>query len=251
MALNVDDRVTLLGKSKNETMRQRTMTVVGIFDLGMEDVEKGMVYMTLPEAQSLYNLRDQATEVTITLDSTGQEEAVLPVLRAALPSYEVDSWATLRPDISETMNSSAVYADVFGFIVLFIAGIGIFNLMLMAVFERTREMGVLAALGMKGRRLMSLFVIEGALIGLVGAVIGGLLGLALAWSVTQAGGISLSFYSGMGEFTALMGERLYPRLGIVGVINRGMIVVLLAALASLYPAWQASRKEPAEALHYV
>ena len=154
MDLNIDDRVTLLGKSKNETMRQRTMTVVGIFDLGMEDAEKGMVFMTLPEAQSLYNLRDQATEVTLTLDSTGQEDAVLPVLRAALPGYEVDSWATLRPDISETMESSAVYADVLGFIVLLIAGIGILNLMLMAVFERTREMGVLAALGMKGRRLM-------------------------------------------------------------------------------------------------
>jgi ABC-type lipoprotein release transport system permease subunit len=55
----------------------------------------------------------------------------------------------------------------------------------------------------------------------------------------------------MGEITALMGSRLYPSVGLADTINRGLTVVVIVALASLYPAWQASRKEPAEALHHI
>jgi len=250
MQITVDDRVTLLGKSKNETMRQRTMTVVGIYDLGMADAEKGMVFMTLPEAQRLYNLRDQATEVSITLQSTGQEAAIIPMLQAALPGYEVDSWVTLRPEMREAMESKGAFTSVFGFIVLFIAAIGILNLMMMAVFERTREMGVLAAIGMKGRQLLALFVLEGAMIGLVGAIIGGLLGVAILWAISQVG-IDLSYAAGTGEMTALLGSRLYPAVEPLTVVSRGLAVVAIAALAAFYPAWQAARKEPADALHHL
>ncbi|MCB9136920.1 MAG: ABC transporter permease [Caldilineaceae bacterium] len=251
MEIGVDDRVTLLGKSKNETMRQRTMTVIGIYDLNMQEAEQGMVYMSLAEAQSLYNLRGEATEVSITLSQTGREDEIVPRLKSELPGYEVDSWATLRPEIREAMESKAAFTSIFGFIVLFIAAIGILNLMLMAVFERTREMGVLAALGMKGRQLMGLFVLEGSLIGLLGAILGGALGMGLMALINQMGGIDLSYTQGMGEMTALMGDRLYPSITLTNVINRGVAVVFITALASLYPAWQAVHREPAQALHYV
>ncbi|NJN84318.1 MAG: ABC transporter permease [Caldilineaceae bacterium] len=250
MKVGVGDRVTLLGKSQHETMRQRTMTIVGIYDLGMKEAEKGMVFMTLAEAQSLYNLRDQATEVSITIQSMGQEQVVIPALAAALPGYEVDSWETLRPEIRETMQSKAAFTSIFGFIVLFIAAIGVLNLMMMAVFERTREMGVLAALGMKGRQVMLLFLLEGSMIGAIGALIGGVLSLLLLGAIAQVG-IDMSAMSSLGEMTALMGSRLYPSIDLTDVISRGVAVILIAALASLYPAWQASRQEPAEALHHV
>jgi ABC-type lipoprotein release transport system permease subunit len=247
---NVGDRISLLGHSKQETMRQRTMTVVGIFDLRAPDLERGVVFMTLPEAQDLYNLRGQATEVAITLTNVAQEAAVMARLQDALPAYEVDSWATLRPEIRETMDAKQVFTSVFGLIVVLIASIGILNLQLMAVFERTREMGVLAALGWKGRQIMNLFLIEGTLIGVVGAVVGCALGAALLMAVASVG-IGFSFASGMGEITALMGDRLYPSVDATSIIVRGVVVAIIAALASLYPAWQAGRKEPAQALHHV
>jgi ABC-type lipoprotein release transport system permease subunit len=250
LKVNVGDRVNLTGRSKRGQMRQRTMTIVGIYDLGMREAEERAVFMTLPEAQTLYNLRRQATEVAVTLQDMGQEKAVLNTLQAALPGDEVDSWQTLKPEIRETMDTKQVFTSVMGLIVVLIASIGILNLMMMAVFERTREMGVLAALGMKGRQIMGLFLLEGTLIGLVGAVIGCLLGILLLGLVGQVG-IDLSFASGMGEVGALMGDRLYPSVTLAGVISRGVAVALIAVLASLYPAWQASHKEPAEALHHV
>ena len=250
LKVKAGDRVTLLGRSQHETMRQRTMTIVGIYDLGMAEAEKGMLFITLPEAQFLYNLRDQATEVAITLQSVGQEKVVVPALQAALPGDEVDSWETLKPEMRQTIETKSASTTIFGFVLLLIAAIGILNLMLMAVFERTREMGVLAALGMKGRQIMGLFLLEGAMIGAVGAVIGAVLGIALLWLFGQIG-IDISYASGMGEITALMGDRLYPSISLAATISLSVAVVFIAALASLYPAWQASRKEPAQALHHV
>ena len=247
---NVDDRVTLVGRRKNETMRQRTMTIVGIYDLGMRDAEKSAVFMSLAEAQSLYNMRDSASEVAVTLQSVGQEDTVIAELQALLPGYEVDSWQTLRPEIAQTLQTKAAFTSFFGFIVLLIASIGILNLMLMAVFERTREMGVLAALGMKRRQILTLFLLEGAFIGLVGAVLGCILGALVILALDQVG-LDLSFAQGMGEITALMGSRLYPAVTLNQIISRGIGVVIIAALAALYPAWQAARKEPADALHHV
>jgi ABC-type lipoprotein release transport system permease subunit len=147
LKVEVGDRVKLLGRSKRGQMRQRTMTIVGIYDLGMREAEERAVFMTLPEAQTLYNLRKQVTEVTLTLHDTGQEKAVLTRLRAALPDVEVDSWQTLKPEIRETMQTKQVFTTVMGLIVVLIASIGILNLMMMAVFERTREMGVLPRWG--------------------------------------------------------------------------------------------------------
>ena len=250
LQVGAGDRVVLLGRSKNETMRQHSMTIVGVYDLGLAEAEKRMVFITLPEAQTLYNLRDQATDVSISLEGVGQEAAVMSALQAALPAYEVDSWATLRPEIRQALDSKSGVTGFLGLVVILIASIGILNLMMMAVFERTREMGVLAALGMKGRRVMGLFVLEGAMIGAVGAVVGCGLSLLLIGLLGRVG-INYAGASGMGEAIALMGDRLYPTIQLTDFISRGVMVIFIAALASLYPAWQAARKEPAEALHHV
>jgi ABC-type lipoprotein release transport system permease subunit len=248
--VGVGDRIVLLGKRKDESMRQRTMTVVGIFDLGLGDAEKGLVYINLPTAQTLYNLRDQETEVAVNLTQVGQEDALISSLQPDLPNYEVDSFDTLRPEIGEVLATKSAFTGAMGFIVLLMASIGILNLMMMAVYERTREMGVLAALGLKGRQLMALFLLEGMFIGLLGAVIGCILSWLVVSVVAQVG-LDTSFAQGTGDITALMGDRLYPSIPIANIVFYGVAVVIIAALASLFPAWQASRNEPAESLHYI
>jgi ABC-type lipoprotein release transport system permease subunit len=250
LAVSVGDRVTLVGRSKNGAMRQHSMVVVGIYDLQTPEVEKHALFIPLADAQTLYNLRGQATEVAVFLRDVGAEDRVRAALQAQLPGYEVDSWQTLRPDIEQVFRTKAAFSGFIGMVVLIIAGIGILNLMLMAAFERTREMGVLAALGMKSRQIMGLFVLEGALIGIVGALVGCLLGALLLAAVGQVG-IDLASYSGLGEVGALLGNRLYPVMTPDALLARGGLAILIAALASLYPAWQASRHEPAQALHHV
>ncbi len=251
LGVGVGDNVTLLGRSKNESMRQHNFTLVGIYDLHTPDAEKGTVFIPLADAQTLYNLRDQVTEVPIFLKQIGSEAAVMAALQNQLPNYEIDSWQTLKGDLKETLDAKFAYTSFFGIVVIVIASIGILNLMLMAVFERTREMGVLAALGMKGRQIMRLFLLEGSLIGVVGAVIGSAIGFLLIALMGSAGLDFSKLTSGMGEVGVLMSGKLYPTITATDLIIRFIIVVVIAALASLYPAWQASRKEPSQALHHV
>jgi ABC-type lipoprotein release transport system permease subunit len=249
LELTVDDRLTLVGRATHEQMRRRTMTVVGLYDLGLPEVEKATVYVSLAEAQTLFDLRDQATEVVVSLEQVGQEEPILASLRSALPGYEVDSWRTLNPEMTQAFAVNEQVMSLFGLVVLLIAAVGILNILLMAVFERTREIGILAALGLKRRQIMALFLQEGILMGLVGAVTGSILGGAVVWHLSRVGlKWTASEYS---ELTALMGDRIFFSMGLDQLLGRALTVGVIAALASLYPAWQASRKEPAEALHYV
>jgi len=252
--VSVGDRVSLIGRRKDESMRQRTMTIVGIFDLGLGEAEKGLVYINLPTAQTLYNLRDQETEVAVILKEIGQENALINAIAPGLPNYEVDSLYTLRPEFAEALAADRIIGLLTGGIMLLMAGIGILNLMLMAVFERTREMGVLAAMGMKGRQVMGLFVLEGAFIGLVGAVIGCIAGWLLIMTVGRTGIDFSGMIEGIedaGEIYALMGDHLYPHISGATIVLYGLAAVVVGALAALFPAWQASKKEPAESLHYV
>jgi ABC-type lipoprotein release transport system permease subunit len=251
LEVTVDDRVTLVGRATHEQMRRRTMTIVGIYDMGMGEIEKRMVYVSLTEAQVLFDLRDQATEVAVFLERVGQEPPVVEGLQAALPGYEVDAWDTLDPSTKQSMETEDEIMGAFGLIILLIAGVGILNLMLMAVFERTREIGLLAAMGLKRREIVVLFLLEGVLIGLLGALAGSALGglvnayygkVGLEWAATA------SEYS---PLAALLGGRIYFTIGMDTLFNRALTVAIIAALASLYPAWQASQREPAEALHYV
>jgi len=256
LEVTIGDRVTLVGRATHQQMRRRTMTIIGIYDLGIPELEKSMVYVSLLEAQTLFDLRDQATEVAIYLEQVGQEPPVVETLQTALPGYEVDAWDTLDPSAKQMMELEAQIMDMFGLVILLIAGVGILNLMLMVVFERTREIGLLAAMGLKRRETVALFLMEGVLVGLLGALAGSVLGGAIGAYYGRVGIDWMALYGGMdvGEVSpliGLMGERLYLRIGIGVLAGRALTVGVIAALASLYPAWQASKREPAEALHYV
>ena len=137
------------------------------------------------------------------------------------------------------------------FILILIACTGILNLMMMAVFERTREMGVLAALGMKGRQVMGLFLLEGALVGLVAAVVGSLLGWLAILGFNASGGYDMTAYADLGELYALMGDAIYASVNPLGILRLAATVVLMATLAACIPAWQAARQQPADALHHI
>jgi putative ABC transport system permease protein len=149
------------------------------------------------------------------------------------------------------MDLSVVATAFFGFIVVSMACIGILNIMLMAVYERTREMGVLAALGMKGRQVMGLFLLEGAMIGAVGAVGGCTLGWLGMLAFNRSGGYDMSSFTSAGEIYALMGDAFYATINPTSIIQLGLLLVVMAVLASLIPAWQASQREPADSLHHI
>jgi ABC-type lipoprotein release transport system permease subunit len=250
MAVKVGDRVTLVGRAQHDQMRQRTMTVVGIFDVGMSDFEKTTVYMSLAEAQDLYGLTGKASEVAISLKSLGQEDAVLAALRPSLNGDEMGSWRTTFPELQKAVNSKNGVMDIFNVIILVIVGIGILNLLMMAVFERTREIGLMGALGVRPNQITTLFLLEGAILGLVGVAAGIVLGLIFNGILSQVG-IDFSAYANLTSYTAMLNGRVYSTLGLEKIFQRVITVLIISVLAAWSPAREAARREPAEALHYV
>ena len=249
MGVKVGDRITMVGSSQHEQMRQRTMNIVGIYDLGLADMEKQDVYISLLEAQTLYGVNG-STEVAIFLSKLGQESSVINTMKPALPGYEIESFQANYPDLASTINTKTGVMNFFSVIIIAIAGIGILNLLLMAVYERTREIGVLGAMGLKPRQISLLFILEGTMIGLVGAAAGVIFGLAINGYLMKVG-LDFGDLSNVASYMALVQSRIYPTWGIERLPMRVSMIVLIAALAALIPATEAGRREPAEALHFV
>ena len=250
MDVKVGDRFTLAGRSAHEQMRQRTVTVVGIYDLGMGEIEKRSVFMSMKEAQDLYGLPGQSSEVVVTLEKLGEESTVIIKLEKSLPGYEIASWETNFPELKAALTTKGKAMDIFGFIIILVAGIGIMNLLMMAVYERTREIGLMGAMGLKPRQISLLFILEGTMMGLVGLAAGIATGIALN-ALMGIVGFDFTSFSTITEYAALINERVYPTLGMENLLGRSLPILIISVLASLYPAFEASRREPADALHYV
>jgi len=250
MGVTVGDRITLTGRSAHEQMRQRTMTVVGIYDLGMSELEKRTVYISLAEAQTLYDLTGKSTEVAIVLKQIGREPGVIAALKPGLPGYEIEPFQANYPELESAITTKTGVMNIFSIVILMMAAIGILNLLLMAVYERTREIGVLGALGLKPRQITLLFILEGTMIGLVGVAVGIVLGLMIN-GVLMRVGLDFSAYSSVTSYMALITGRIYPSWGLSKLLVRGLTVAIIAALAAVIPAREAAHREPAEALHAV
>jgi ABC-type lipoprotein release transport system permease subunit len=250
MGLKLGDRFTLAGHDTHEQMRSRTMTVGGIFDIGMADIEKTTVYLSLAEAQDLYGLPGQTTEVILTLRQIGNEQAVINAIKPGLPNVEMTSWQESFPELESAINTKGAAMDIFSAMMIVIVAIGILNLLLMAVFERTREIGVLGAIGLKPGNIATLFVLEGGMMGLVGLALGVVLGLLTNLAMSSVG-LDFSAFGSMTTYTALISGRIYSTLGTERLASHALLVLIICLVASLWPAHEASLQEPAKSLHYV
>jgi putative ABC transport system permease protein len=138
----------------------------------------------------------------------------------------------------------------FSVVILAIASIGLFNILLMAIYERTQEIGLLGAIGVKPRQISLLFLYEGIMIGLVGAAVGTLMGFTVT-SVIGIWGLNFGAFIDFVDYMALMGTHIYPAFDFNLTLQRAGLLAVISAIAALYPAIEASRREPADALHHV
>ena len=221
-------------------------TIRGLFSTGIPGYDESAVFMTLDKAQAFARTGARASAVMILLNDRAETDTVAAALRR--PDVAVLTWTDLNSFFVETMQlASSLYVLLDGIVISIVAVI-IANTLLMAVFERVREMGILSALGMKGGQIRQMFLLEGASLGLAGVAVGAVLGL-LGVSYLATTGIPLSEKtaavagSGFAIGTTMRASFDWGTFAALAVAT--LIIVLLA---SLYPAWYAARLEPVDAL---
>jgi len=244
LALSVGSQVNLLVNTSDGTVDEQPFTVRGIFTTGSTGYDKGLVLLPLAKAQAFSGAGDHASMIFVLLHDREQAEAVA----AAIPSanFQVKTWRELNSLLVLVNDFSNAYLTVINLIILGITVTVIVNTLLMSVFERMREIGILSAIGMKGRQIIALFLAEASLLAMGGITFGALAGWALSAYFGKVG-IYFGDLGISGEM--LLEDRIYTSLTLESAINLIITAFVITLIASLYPARMASRMEPVEALH--
>ena len=247
--VKVGDTVVVIATNKDGSVNGKTFLVSGILESATGPGGRDG-YINFDDAREILRISDkEASEFAVSVKSLGRVEEVARNIREGLATrdqkqsgIEVHTWSQLSP----FANVAKMIDVMIFFIKLMLVGIvliSILNVMIMAVYERIREIGTIAAIGTLPGKILSLFLMEGFCLGVAGAVAGVLVGLGIIWVLNLAK-ITFNF----GQATGLI---LAPTIAPTEIVTACLMVIIVSVLASLQPAYKASRMEPIEALRYV
>jgi len=243
LGLQVGDQLQLLVNTADGTVDEQTFTIRGIFSTGTTAYDKGVVLMPLAKLQAFSGAGNHASAIFVLLNDREQADAVAAAISGQ--GFEVETWREMNELLVLVNDFSNAYLTFINLIVLGVTAIVIVNTLLMSVFERMREIGILSSIGMKGRQVVMLFLAEASLLALGGVTAGALTGWALSAYFGKVGVYfgDLGISGGM-----VLPDRIYPYLTFDAAVNLIITAFVITLLASLYPARLASRMEPVEAL---
>jgi ABC-type lipoprotein release transport system permease subunit len=245
LGLAVGQNVSLAVVNADSQPDEAVFAVRGIFSSGVPGYDENSVLMPLARAQALTRTEKHASAIVMLLNR--QEDAPLVAAQLQQPGLTSLTWREMNQVFLQLMDTSLGFYYVMDAIVMLVVAVVIANTLLMAVFERIREMGILAALGMKSRQIMLMFLLEAATLGIAGIVVGIVLGSAGVGYLATAGiylGEEIASAAGNIPVSSTIHGRFVP--GMFAWLSFWTLVIIL--LASLYPAWFAARREPVDAL---
>ncbi len=242
----VGKRVVIMSQDPDNQIADRGLRVVGLFTASTGAVEEAYVFMGKNTAQKMLGIGNATTEVVFLGDDYRQVDPLYEaVVERVGNNVEVTRWYDVDAYLGSMMRVMDGFVLVWVVVIFLALSFGLVNTLVMAVFERIREIGLMLALGMKPASILGQIVIESMMLLVVGLCIGNLLSWATV--VPLQDGIDISFVAeGMEMFGAA--SMLYPRLYLNDMILANIVVLVLGFLASLSPAWRASRYEPVEAI---
>ncbi len=242
----VGKRVVIMSQDPDNEIADRGFRVVGLFNASMPAFEDGYVFVGKSVAQEMLGIGGATTEVYFVGDDYRDVEPTYEKVIAAVDdSVDVRRWYDVDTYLGTMLRVMDGFVLIWVVVIFLALSFGLVNTLVMAVFERVREIGLMMALGMKPSMILGQIVIESMLLLAVGLVIGDV----LAWASIQPIKDGLDI-SAVAEGMEMMGASsvLYPKLTLYDVVLANVVVLILGFLASLSPAWRASRYEPVEAI---
>jgi ABC-type lipoprotein release transport system permease subunit len=246
MGITVGRRVSLAASNANGVGQEGIFTVVGLVDTGFPSIDQNRVILPLAQAQSFSGVGNRVSSIILMLHD--QADAAVVATKLAGPDTQVLTWEELNRLILESVENGLIFYYVLYGIVFLAVAVIIANTLLMSVFARAREIGILSSLGLNRGQITLLFLIEGILLALLGIALGWVLGLGVAAYMTYVGfsipAETASLVEGFAFGTTLKGGFAPDQYVIFS-----LLLLVVVSLVSLYPASFAARMEPVEALH--
>ena len=248
--VTIGDKVVGMANTPSGSIGSDVFRVVGIFKTASSEFDKTTVFIPIVSAQQMLNIPGKIHEFAIITDKYENADFVSKALQKKLgKKYESLSYNEILPLLVLQMDLYKQLLIVVNLIIALALIFGIINAMLMAVYERIREIGVLMAVGMKNSKIFSMILIEALIIGVLGTIFGIIFGYGIN-ALLLSGGIDLRWFAeSLSSFG--VGAIIYPKISLENFIQIITIIPLVSVVGAMYPALKAIRLEPVSAIRYV
>ncbi len=242
----VGKRIVLMSQDPGNEIADRGYRVVGLFKSQLATNEEAMVFAGKATVQKMLGIDNQVSEVAVSGDEYRHVDALLAEVKSIMgDDAEVLPWQELNAYLGSMLGVMDGFVLVWMIVIFLALSFGLVNTLVMAVFERVREIGLMLALGMRPSSILGQIIVESVFLLIIGLIVGN--ALAFATMIALRDGIDISSVAeGMEMFGAA--SILYPEMEVNDVILANVVVITLGFLASLSPAWRASRYDPIEAI---
>ena len=252
MQLNIGDELTILGSGRDGSIAATIMPVVGIYESGSRDIDRNILQMPLLTFQDVFNMNGHGHAIVIYDEDVKQLEILrkqFQLLTASNDDLVTLSWDELQPGVRQMIELDYSSGWMMYIVLVVIITFSILNTFLMSVLERTREFGIMLALGYTPFNIGRLVMLEAFILTLVGLALGTLIGLAINYYFYVYG---LTF-SGMEEMAKAynMPATIRPQISFESVLLGPAVILLFTLVAALYPATRIRKLEPVEAMHHI
>ena len=241
-------KIILRMQALNGEITEEAFRVTGVFSTTNQMFDQTTVFVEKDYLDQILGLKkDQIHEIAIMLNDEKQLESTKEKLAKKFPNVLVEDMYSLDPYMKMAKSMAVIYYFIFELFILFALSFGIVNSMLMAVLERTKEIGMLMAIGMKKAKVFTMIILETVMLSLTGGIAGMILGYLI---VTYTGhtGLDFSAYMKQGSESLGVSPVVYPQLPFYIIVGTTILVILTAIVAAIYPAVKAIKLKPVDAL---
>ena len=253
LRVDISDELTLLGSGHDGSFAAGIAIVSGIFESGVAEIDRSMAQLPIGYFQNLFGMDDRGHNIVVNAPELTQvaalQQTIVNNMLSARDKLVVLDWEQLQPGLKQAIQADFTSAWFMYGVLIVLVAFSVLNTQLMSVLERTREFGVMMALGVKPARLGSLVITETVVMSGLGLAIGAALGIVMTWYLSIVG----FSYPGMEQMAERFNlpDRMYPSLSLLSIMLGPSIVFLFSLLASIYPAIRLFFLQPVAAMRAV
>ncbi len=257
LSVRVGERINLISPTGTMTPagpvpRMTAFTVSGIFELGMYEYDSSLAFISLHNAQKFFRLGDTATGVEIKLRDIDEARSVADsIMRDLKGPYWTKTWQDMNRSLFSALKLEKVTMFIILTLIILVAALNIISTLIMVVMEKHKDIAILKSIGASPAGIMKIFMVEGAIIGVVGTLAGALFGVGVAMNLERV----VSLIEGVFHFKILPPSVYYIDKLPSHVEPLTVLIIVafslgVSFLATLYPSWQAARMRPVDSLRY-